>query len=65
MIVPCYEIEVITNKHSRYILPHTYRGVFKVITWLRLNVGYIWESMLTNMLEFPSRKEKNMLELVS
>ena len=26
-------------------------NIFKVITWLRLRVGYIWESRLTNILE--------------
>jgi hypothetical protein len=32
-----------------YIITHTYRGLFRVITWLR--VGYIWGSRLTRTLE--------------
>jgi len=49
VVEPCYEIEVILNRHSRYILPHTLIEVFsKVITWLRLKVEYIWENRLTH-----------------
>jgi len=55
-LIPCYEIETILNRHSRYILPHAHIEIIsKIITWLRLNVGYIWENRLTNILELVSQ----------
>jgi len=37
VIVSCYEFEAIQNGHSKFnIATHTYKGVFKIITWLMI-----------------------------